>query len=168
MNFFSGLLPVATEMAAIWKSGNIPVVAEGATGETALLDWSDPNGICGAINDDFVGSILGISHEAVIVTSNSGTNEGTAGIVSYNVYCTYEVPNSNGTDPLFPHRLEVTLFRYAIVADAAALYAAFKGYGADCVVNETAIMWECDGGNSSTATRGLRSNGTKWVSISLP
>ncbi|TFD11311.1 hypothetical protein E3T26_12875 [Cryobacterium sp. TMT1-21] len=154
-NFATGLLPIATEMAAIWKSGEIPVVTEGVA-ETASLDWADPSGICGAINDDLVGLILGVAPQVAVVTSNSGTDVGTAGIAADSVYCTYEVPNSNATDPLYPHRLEVKLYRYDTDADAAFLFSSFQGYGGDCTVNETAIMWDCDGGTTSTATLGGR------------
>ena len=157
-NFVTGLLPIATEMAAIWKSGEIPIVTEGvgAAAETASLDWADPSGICGAINDDLIGLILGVAPQDVVITSNSGTNVGSAGIAADSVYCTYEVPNSNATDPLYPHRLEAKLYRYDTDADAAFLFSSFESYGADCAVNETAIIWECDGGKTSTVALGGR------------
>lgn len=154
-NFVSALLPVAKEMAAIWKSGNIPVIT-GSTATTASLAWADPSGICGAINDERVTKILGVASQAVVVLSNSGTIVGRDGISAEKVYCTYTVPAGNGNDPLHPNQLAVTLLRYSTEAEATSLFSTVQSESGACVADEVAIVWHCDGGNTSTLAHGGR------------
>lgn len=152
-NLWGAVMPVARELAAIWASGDVPKIGNTGTAPVSALDWANSQGICGAIDVTMLGTILGLDSTAqtLSVEATSGSDSGSNGLVSDTLYCTFEAkPNRN--DPLYPHRVEVQLFRYATAADGAEAFSAFSGYGADCPTDGTAIMYKCEGGNTTTVT----------------
>ncbi|WP_375384010.1 hypothetical protein [uncultured Microbacterium sp.] len=153
-NLWGAVMPVARELAAIWASGDVPKVGEVGTAPVPTLDWVDSRAVCGTLDATMLGTILGLDSatQQLSIEATSGSDSGSNGLVSDTVYCTFEA-KPNRDDPSYPHRVEVQLFHYATAEDGAEAFSAFSGYDADCPTDGTAIMYECDGGNTTTVTR---------------
>lgn len=156
-NLWGAVMPVARELAAIWASGDVPKIGDGGAAPVSALDWANPSAICGTVDATTLGSILGLDSatQQLSFEATSGSDSGSNGLVSDTVYCTFEA-KPNRDDPSYPHRVEVQLFHYATAEDGAEAFSAFAGYGADCTSDGTAIMYKCEGGNTTTVTQSGR------------
>jgi len=153
-NLSGAVMPIAREIAALWAAGDIPILGDDTAEESAAsLDWADPRSICGAIDAGVLGSMLGIDSatQSLSIESTSGTDSGSNGLVADIVYCTYEATPYRD-DPLYPHRVEVHVYRYDTPEQGAQAFSAFAGYGAACPSDGVAVMYECEGGQTTTAT----------------
>ncbi|WP_144709747.1 hypothetical protein [Curtobacterium pusillum] len=136
-NNVSAVLPLGTAMANMWASGVVPTVG-GEAGATPAPNWSDPSSVCNAVDRSAAAEALGVTESALVVTSNSGTDSGSSGLVSDSVYCTYSDGTSTAT------RIEMTLLHYATTDEAAKAFSAWSSTGDTCPGDAAVVMYKCE------------------------
>lgn len=150
-NLWGAVVPVARELAAMWANGAVPQLGGGPS-ESAVADWENPRTICEALDQSILGTILGVDEtQTIAVESTSGTDGGSTGLIANIVYCTYEAePYRN--DPLYPHRVEVHLYRYDTPEAGAQAFSVLDGHGSNCPTDGVAVMYDCEGGKVTVTT----------------
>lgn len=154
-NMASASRPIAEQLAAIWASNTVPLLVEEAAMQE--LEWAVPASICDGIDPTLIEQILGVDADVsqLSVEASSTSDSGTNGLVSDSVNCQYSAEPYQD-DPAYPHRVEVKLFRYSTTAEGETSFAGYAGYGDGCPTDGTAVMYECDGGNTTTVTHSGR------------